>query len=208
MIWGILVGVFGDFITGGDKHFSILPDFRVDRTKKHNLIGILFIGVCTMICGGEGFTDMEDFAIAKEDWLRKYLELPGGIPSHDTFGRVFSIMDPDAIVAFNPGVLTPVICHTEHEDYTAGEISKALPECPGPWVERDGHRTRFHVLSYLGESWGRGSPRFPDELVVGYTKHVISKGGVVTWDAPISKAGLIPEPFVQQLTSLSGNVGS
>jgi predicted transposase YbfD/YdcC len=52
-----------------------------------------------MICGGEGFTDMEDFATAKEDWLRKYLELPGGIPSHDTFRRVFSILDPEAFVA-------------------------------------------------------------------------------------------------------------
>lgn len=77
-------------------HFSMLPDPRMDRTKKHKLIDILFIAVCTVICGGEGFTDMEDFAIAKEAWLRKYLELPGGIPSHDTFRRVFSILDPHA----------------------------------------------------------------------------------------------------------------
>lgn len=81
------------------EHFRVLPDFRVDRTKKHNLIDILFIGVCTMVCNGEGFTDMEDFAIAKEDWLRQYLELPGGIPSHDTFRRVFSILDPGVFVA-------------------------------------------------------------------------------------------------------------
>lgn len=86
---------FEDFI----EHFSVVPDPRVERTKKHNLIDILLIAVCTVICGGEGFTDMEDFAIAKEDWLRKYLELPGGIPSHDTFRRVFSIMDPDAFLA-------------------------------------------------------------------------------------------------------------
>lgn len=86
---------FGEFI----EHFSILPDLRVDRTKKHNLIDILFIGVCTMICGGEGFTDMEDFAETKEEWLRKHIELPGGIPSHDTFRRVFSTMDPDAFLA-------------------------------------------------------------------------------------------------------------
>jgi len=89
------VAEFGEFI----KYFSILPDFRVDRTKKHNLTDILFIAVCTMICGGEGFTDMEDFAEAREEWLRKYLELPGGIPSHDTFRRVFSLMDPHAFLA-------------------------------------------------------------------------------------------------------------
>ena len=81
------------------EHFSILPDPRIDRSKKQNLIDILFIGVCTMICGGEGFTDMEDFADTKEEWLPKYLELPGGIESHDTFRRVFSIMDPDAFPA-------------------------------------------------------------------------------------------------------------
>ncbi len=79
-----------DFIA----HFSILPDPRVDRTKKHRLIDILFIAVCTIICGGETFTDMELFGEAKEEWLRTLLELPHGIPSHDTFGRVFSLLDP------------------------------------------------------------------------------------------------------------------
>jgi predicted transposase YbfD/YdcC len=77
-------------------HFSVLPDPRTDRTKKHLLIDILFIAVCTMICGGEGFTDMEWFGEAKEEWLKQYLELPYGIPSHDTFRRVFSILDPQA----------------------------------------------------------------------------------------------------------------
>ena len=75
-------------------HFSILPDPRVERTKKHRLIDVLFIAVCTVICGGEGFTDMELFGEAKQEWLRSLLELPHGIPSHDTFGRVFSLLDP------------------------------------------------------------------------------------------------------------------
>lgn len=77
-------------------HFSVLPDPRIDRAKRHNLIDILFIAVCTIICGGEGFTDMEVFGKAKEDWLRKYLELPHGIPSHDTFRRVFAIIEPES----------------------------------------------------------------------------------------------------------------
>ena len=76
-------------------HFSILPDPRVERTKKHRLVDILFIAVCTIICGGESFTDMEMFGEAKEQWLRTFLELPHGIPSHDTFGRVFSLLDPE-----------------------------------------------------------------------------------------------------------------
>lgn len=78
------------------SHFSVLPDPRIDHTKKHMLIDILFISVCTIICGGETYTDMEEFGKAKEGWLRKYLELPGGIPSHDTFRRVFSLLDPEA----------------------------------------------------------------------------------------------------------------
>ena len=69
------MGELGGFI----ERFSIRPDLRVARTKKHNLIDILFIGVCTVICGGEGFTDMEDFAAAKEGWLRKYLKGRPGI---------------------------------------------------------------------------------------------------------------------------------
>ena len=120
-------------------------------------------------------------------------------PNFRTLADALRSGNPDALVAFNPGVLVPVISHTEHEDYTAGEIAGALPECPGPWVERNGHRARYHVLTYMGAYWCRGEPRFPDDLVMGYTQHVTSKGGVITWDVPISTGGLIPEPFVRQL---------
>jgi alpha-L-fucosidase len=123
-------------------------------------------------------------------------------PNFGSLATALRAGHPGAIVAFNPGVTAPVICHSEHEDYTAGEISQALPECPGPWVERNGHRARYHVLSYLGESWGRGRLRFPDELVVGYTKHVVDRGGVVTWDVPIERSGRLPDVFVRQLATL------
>lgn len=73
---------------------SIIPDPRVDRTKEHLLIDILMIGVCAMLCGADSFTDMADFGRAKETWLRTFLELPNGIPSHDTFGRAFAALDP------------------------------------------------------------------------------------------------------------------
>lgn len=76
-------------------HFSVISDPRVDRSKKHLLIDILFIGICSVICNGEGFEAMEDFGRARESWFRKFLELPHGIPSHDTFRRVLSILDPE-----------------------------------------------------------------------------------------------------------------
>lgn len=75
-------------------HFQDLPDPRVNRTKEHQLIDILVIAVCTLLCGGEGFNDMEDFGEAKHDWFKTFLKLPGGIPSHDTFNRVFQALDP------------------------------------------------------------------------------------------------------------------
>ncbi len=76
------------------EHFRSLDDPRICRTRRHGLADILVISICTLLCGGEGFNDMEDFGWAKEDWLRSFLELPNGIPSHDTFNRVFSALDP------------------------------------------------------------------------------------------------------------------
>ena len=76
------------------QHFQPLPDPRVARAPEHKLIDILVIAVCTLLCGGEGFNDMEDFGEAKHDWLKTFLDLPKGIPSHDTFNRVFQALDP------------------------------------------------------------------------------------------------------------------
>lgn len=76
-------------------YFDGLTDPRVRRTRRHNLIDIMVIAICSLICGGESFNDMEDFGRAKEEWFGTFLELPNGIPSHDTFNRVFSALNPD-----------------------------------------------------------------------------------------------------------------
>jgi len=78
------------------EHFKDLPDPRVDRTKDHELIDILVIAICTLLCAGESFNDMEDFGHAKADWFKTFLRLRNGIPSHDTFNRVFAALDPQA----------------------------------------------------------------------------------------------------------------
>ena len=75
-------------------HFQTLEDPRIERTKKHLLLDILVIAVCTLLTGGEGFQDMELFGKSKQAWLQTFLALPHGIPSHDTFGRVFARLNP------------------------------------------------------------------------------------------------------------------
>jgi predicted transposase YbfD/YdcC len=76
-------------------HFEEVEDPRVDRTKLHKLIDIIVIAICAVICGADDWVATEEFGKAKEKWFRAFLELPNGIPSHDTFGRVFAQIDPE-----------------------------------------------------------------------------------------------------------------
>lgn len=75
------------------KHFSIIPDPRLDHNKAHRLIDILAIAICAIICGADTWIDIVAFGRAKQEWFQTFLELDNGIPSHDTFGRVFSMLD-------------------------------------------------------------------------------------------------------------------
>jgi predicted transposase YbfD/YdcC len=77
-------------------HFADMPDPREDN-RRHLLIDIIVITICASICGAEKWDDIEAFGKAKEAWLRRFLTLPHGIPSHDTIGRVFSMLDPEAL---------------------------------------------------------------------------------------------------------------
>lgn len=76
--------------------FATLPDPRIDRCKQHHLIDIVTIAICAVISNADGWLDIEAYGRAKETFLRQFLDLPHGIPSHDTFGRVFARLDPSA----------------------------------------------------------------------------------------------------------------
>lgn len=78
------------------RFFADLPDPRVNRTKKHRLDDILAITLCAVICGADSFEEVERFGDARADWLKRFLALPNGIPSHDTFNRVLAALDPEA----------------------------------------------------------------------------------------------------------------
>lgn len=73
--------------------FATLSDPRVERTKHHQLLDIILIAICAVICGAEGWVEVEAFGKTKKKWLKTFLPLPHGIPSHDTFGRVFAALD-------------------------------------------------------------------------------------------------------------------
>ena len=79
--------------------FATLVDPRIDRTKRYNLLDLIFIALCAVVSGANDCVAMEKFGKSKRAWLEKYLALPHGIPCHDTFTRVFSALDGDAFVA-------------------------------------------------------------------------------------------------------------
>ena len=76
------------------EHFSTLTDPRIQLKTSHKIIDIVIITICGTICGADNWTEIVRYGRMKQQWLKKFLELPNGIPSHDTFGRVFSLLSP------------------------------------------------------------------------------------------------------------------
>jgi len=77
------------------ENYSSLEDPRVERTKLHKLIDIVTIAICAVICGADTWVDIETYGKSKQEWFKQFLELPNGIPSHDTISRVFAQLDPE-----------------------------------------------------------------------------------------------------------------
>ena len=75
--------------------FEDLDDPRTGNAARHDLLEILLIALCTVLCGGQTAVDMAEFAEAKEEFLREFLTLENGLPSHDTFSRIFRLLDPE-----------------------------------------------------------------------------------------------------------------
>ncbi|HEY9300265.1 MAG TPA: ISAs1 family transposase [Phormidium sp.] len=80
-------------------YFNDLDDPRVERTKRHQLIDIITIAILAVICGADGWVSIETYGQAKYQWLKGFLDLPNGIPSHDTFARVFARINPQQFQA-------------------------------------------------------------------------------------------------------------
>jgi hypothetical protein len=141
----------------------------------------------------------------------------GAAPNFTTFAAAARAGNPDSIVAFNPGVYYPLLSMSEQQDYIAGEISD--PGHPAREIVKDARLqlvdgqydgkadgVQLHMLSYLGETWGRGKPRFEAPDVVNLTLKVLPYGGAVTWDVPVQRNGLIARDFMERLRHLGATV--
>lgn len=126
--------------------FEGLPDPRKDRTRRHRLIDVLAIGLCSVITGGDGFGDMERFGLLRLEWLKTFLELPNGIPSHDTFNRVFSAIDPYAFLdcfaqwvqGICPNLSNEVVAIDGKALRRALNEGEALPYVVSAWASENG----------------------------------------------------------------------
>lgn len=76
-------------------HLACLTDPRSERNQRHPFVSILSIAICAVICGADNWVEVEAYGNAKQEWLETVIPLPNGIPSHDTFGRVFRMIDPE-----------------------------------------------------------------------------------------------------------------
>jgi hypothetical protein len=125
-------------------------------------------------------------------------------PNFASFAAAARAGNPGSAIAFNPGVVYRTMSITPHEDYIAGEIDQ--PEKQSIKRTTDGglvDGARLHMLSYLGQRWGGGMPRFTPEQVVGFTSKTIDAGGFVTWDVPIRSDGTIAPEFMEQLRAVA-----
>ena len=145
------------------RYFADLPDPRVDRTKKRSLTDILVIALCAVVCGADSWEEVEAFGEAKEDWLRGFLRLPNGIPSHDTFGRVFARLDPGAFGACVADWMGAV-CEAAGPRHIAID-GKAVRSAPG---------NTFSGCLHLVSAWAAENRLILDQQAVADGSHEIA----------------------------------
>ena len=123
------------------EHFQGLTAPRIERAQRHNLLDIVALTICAVICGADNWVEIAEFGQAKEDWLRGFLPLPNGIPSHDTLGRVFSRRDPEQ---FQAGFLDWVRSISE---LTQGEVVAIDGKTLRGSGDRNSGRRPLHLVS-------------------------------------------------------------
>ncbi len=124
-------------------HFADLPDPRLDRAKRHDLLAVITIALCAVICGADSWVEVERFGRAKRAWLETIVALPNGIPSHDTFGRVFAALDPHAFEAAFASWVQGLVTLTDG----------AVVAIDGKTLRRSHDRTQDRAPLHLVSAW-------------------------------------------------------
>ena len=137
------------------EHFEDLEYPRVERTKFHQLSAIIVIAICAVICGADNWVEIEEFGHAKREWLEALLGLPNGIPSHDTFGRVFARLDAEQFEA----------CFVRWVQHLHELTQGQLLAIDGKTVRRSHERRQKKVPLHLVSAWATTS-----RLVLGQTE--------------------------------------
>src|SRR5215210_1058130 len=133
--------------TSIDVYFGRLSDPRVERTRAHRLSDLLTIALCAIVCGANDWVAVETFGHAKENWLRTFLPLPGGIPSHDTFGRVFARLDPAELQR----------CFLAWVQAVVGELPPQVVAVDGKTLRGSADRSHGQAALHLVSAWATAS---------------------------------------------------
>lgn len=145
-------------------HFTNLTDPRIDRTKDHKLIDIIALAICGMLCGADNWVAMEQYGHAKEEWLKQFLELPNGIPSHDTIARVFARLDPKEFEQ----------CFRDWVQSISELIPGEIISIDGKTVKHSGSKAKDQKPIHVVNAWAT-----EQRLVLGQTK-VKNKSNEIT----------------------------
>lgn len=135
--------------------FSRVEDPRIDRQRLHKLIDIIVIAICAVICGADTWVDIAEYGNKKKKFLARFLELPNGIPSHDTFGRVFSLLDGEAFQS----------CFFEWVRSVQEKTDGQVIAIDGKQLRRSHHRGHGKNALHLVSAWVKAN-----HLVLGQVK--------------------------------------
>jgi predicted transposase YbfD/YdcC len=190
-------------------YFSEITDPRMDRCKLHKLEDILIITLCAVLCGADNWVSIELFGKSKEAWFRSFLELPSGIPSHDTFGNVFSIINFDQ---FEKGF-------TRWVDLLSNSIPEDIIAIDGKTLRHSFYTSAQKAAIHMISAWSHANNMVLGQLKIDaktneitavpeLLKTLIIKGNIVTVDALNTQKAIAHEIIAQEadyVMALKGN---